>query len=283
MPTFTNRATLTYNGGATDSNTVVGNIVETLAIAKNAQIETYTEGSVVTYVVSFVNSGTTSFTGLTLTDDLGAYNFNGQTLYPLRYVDGTLLYYVNGVLSAAPTVADTQPLTVTGISVPTGGNAILIYNAEVLDTAPLGADGTIVNTATVTGQGITDPISATETISTADAPDLSITKALSPTTVSENGEITYTFVISNYGNTAAVATDNLSVRDVFDPILNITSVILNGVPLEEGTGYTYNGATGEFTTVEGVITVPAATFTQGTDGAYVTEPGTATLVVVGTV
>ena len=283
MPTFTNRATLTYNGGATDSNTVVGNIVETLAIAKNAQIETYTEGSVVTYVVSFVNSGTTSFTGLTLTDDLGAYNFNGQTLYPLRYVDGTLLYYVNGVLSAAPTVADTQPLTVTGISVPAGGNAILIYNAEVGNTAPLGSESSIVNTATVTGQGIAEPLSASETINTSDAPDLAITKALSPMSVTENGEITYTFVISNYGNTAAVATDNLAVRDVFDPILNITSVTLNGVPLEEGTGYTYNGATGEFTTVEGVITVPAATFTQGTDGAYVTEPGTATLVVVGTV
>ena len=283
MPTFTNRATLTFNGGATDSNTVVGNIVETLAIAKNAQTETYTEGSVVTYVVSLVNSGTTSFTGLTLTDDLGAYNFGGQTLYPLNYVDGTLLYYVNGVLAATPTVTDTQPLTVSGISVPAGGNAILIYNAEVGSTAPLGVDGTVINTATLTGQGITEPLTASATVSTADAPDLSITKALSPTTVPENGEITYTFVISNYGNTAAVATDNLAVRDVFDPILNITSVTLNGVLLEEGTGYTYDATTGEFSTVEGVITVPEATFTQGTDGAYVTEPGTATLVVVGTV
>ena len=283
MATFTNRATLTYNGGATDSNTVTGTIIETLAIAKNAQTDTYTEGSVVTYVVSLVNSGTTSFTGLTLTDDLGAYGFGGQTLYPLRYLDGSLLYYVNGVLAATPTVTDTEPLTVTGISVPAGGNAIIIYNTEVVNTAPLGADSTIVNTATVTGQGIAEPLSASETISTADAPDLAITKALSPTSVAENGEITYTFVISNYGNTAAVATDSLAVTDVFDPILAITSVTLNGVPLEEGTGYTYNEATGEFSTVQSVITVPAATFTQGSDGTYTTVPGTATLVVIGTV
>ncbi len=283
MATFTNRATLTYNGGAIDSNTVTGTIIETLAIAKNAQTETYTEGSVITYVVSLVNSGTTSFTGLTLTDDLGAYDFGGQTLYPLRYVDGSLLYYVNGVLAATPTVTGEQPLTVTGISVPAGGNAIIIYNAEVLNTAPLGADSTIVNTATVTGQGIAEPLSASETISTADAPELAITKALSPTSVTENGEITYTFVISNYGNTAAAATDNLAVTDVFDPILTITSVTLDGVLLEEGTGYTYNEATGEFATVQSVITVPAATFTQEADGTYTTVPGTATLVITGTV
>ncbi len=283
MPTFTNRATLTYNGGATDSNTVVGNIIETLTIAKNAQTDTYTAGSVVTYVVSLVNSGNTSFTGLTVTDNLGAYSFDGQTLYPLNYVDGSLLYYVNGVLQATPTVTAGPPLTVTGISVPSGGNAILIYNAEVGNTAPLGADSTIVNTATVSGQGLAEPISASETINTSDAPDLAITKALSPTSVAENGEITYTFVISNYGNTAAVATDNLAVNDVFDPILAITSVTLDGTPLAVGTGYTYDGVTGAFSTVQGVITVPAATFIQEPDGTYTTVPGTATLVVTGTV
>lgn len=283
MPTFTNRATLTYNGGATDSNTVVGNIIETLTIAKNAQTDTYTAGSVVTYVVSLVNSGNTSFTGLTVTDNLGAYSFDGQTLYPLNYVDGSLLYYVNGVLQATPTVTAGPPLTVTGISVPSGGNAILIYNAEVGNTAPLGADSTIVNTATVSGQGLAEPISASETINTSDAPDLAITKALSPTSVAENGEITYTFVISNYGNTAAVATDNLAVNDVFDPILAITSVTLDGTPIAVGTGYTYDGVTGAFSTVQGVITVPAATFIQEPDGTYTTVPGTATLVVTGTV
>ena len=35
MATFTNKATLTYNGISTDSNTVVGNIPENLTVNKN--------------------------------------------------------------------------------------------------------------------------------------------------------------------------------------------------------------------------------------------------------
>ena len=61
------------------------------------------------------------------------------------------------------------------------------------------------------------------------------------------------------------------------------NVTLNGVPLEEGTGYTYNETTGEFATVAGVITVPAATYTRQADGSFVTVPGEATLVVVGSI
>lgn len=52
---------------------------------------------------------------------------------------------------------------------------------------------------------------------------------------------------------------------------------------KEGTNYTYNAATGVFTTLAGQITVPAATFTQNTDGTFTVTPGTATLVITGTV
>ena len=80
--------------------------------------------------------------------------------------------------------------------------------------------------------------------------------------------MTIPFVIENSGNTAVVATDNAVVRDIFDPILAITSVTLDGVSLVEGTDYTYNQATGEFVTSEGAITVPAATYTQNPDGSF---------------
>ena len=51
-----------------------------------------------------------------------------------------------------------------------------------------------------------------------------------------------------------------------------------------GTDYTYNTATGEFATVAGKITVPAATYTQNAaTGLWTTTPGTATLTVSGTV
>ena len=282
MATFQNRATLSFNGGSTDSNTVTGTFIETLSVSKTATREQYAEGTLITYAVSLVNSGTTSFTGLTVTDDLGAYDFNGTTVYPLVYEDGSLLYYINGVLQADPTVEAGPPLAFTGISVPAGGNTMIIYSVFVGDAAPPEVGGSVINTVTVTGAGLAEPITASETVFAINEPALNITKALSPTAVPENGTITYTFVISNSGNTEAVATDNLVVTDVFDPILNITSVTLNGAPLEEGTGYTYNDATGEFATVQSVITVPAATYTRQPDGSYVTVPGEATLVVVGT-
>ena len=45
-----------------------------------------------------------------------------------------------------------------------------------------------------------------------------------------------------------------------------------------------NAATGQFATVPGVITVPAAAFTQNAaTGAYAVTPGTVTLTVSGTV
>ncbi|MBE6601073.1 MAG: hypothetical protein E7637_01005 [Ruminococcaceae bacterium] len=283
MATFTNRATLSYNGGTIDSNTVTGTFLETLAITKTATVESYSTGSCVTYAVSLVNSGSTPFTGLTLTDDLGGYDLGGTTVYPLSYVDGSILYYINGALQADPEIGTTPPLTISGVSVPAGGNSLLVYTVDVGAAAPPIVGGTIVNTATVSGGGLPEDLNATETITAENQPALSITKTLNPTAVPENGTITYSFLIENRGNTDAVATDNLTVSDVFDPILTITSVTLNGVALTAGTDYTYDEATGTFATVPGLITVPAATFTQDSDGNYTILPGSAVLVVTGTI
>lgn len=228
-----------------------------------------------------VNSSSTALTNLTLTDDLGGYTFDNETLYPLRYADGSIRYYVNGTLQTAPTVTAGPPLTITGISIPAGGNALIIYEAQVTSYAPLGQDAAITNTAALTGQGA--DLTAQETISMESRADLTITKAISPATVTENGQITYTFVISNTGSLAATGQDNVVLTDTFNPILNALTVTYNGTTLTEGTDYTYNTATGLFTTVAGVITVPAATYTQSTDGTWVTTPGTVTLTVTGTV
>ena len=282
MPTFTNKATLSYKDKTIDSNTVVGNFGGTLALTKTALVGEYGAGSTLTYVISIVNSGTAAFTGLTLEDDLGGYDFGGTTLYPLSYVDGSLAYFVNGVLQTAPTVEAGPPLTVSGVNVPASSNAILVYEAEVTDYAPLGVEDSITNTVTSNGS-LAEALTDSETVTTADEPLLTISKSLSPTDVAENGALTYTFVIQNLGNTEAVATDNVVVTDVFDPILNITSVELDGVPLELGTGYTYDEATGEFATAIGAITVPAATYTQEADGTYTTTPGSVILTVSGTI
>lgn len=283
MPQFQNRAQLTYGGITLDSNTVTGEITTVLSAGKTSLAESYAQGDTVTYVLSVVNAGATAFTGLSVTDDLGAYIFGAETLYPLAYDVGSLAYFVDGVRQATPTIADTQPLTVTGITVPAGGNVILIYSATVTDSAPLGVGGVITNQALIAGGGIT-PITVTDTVTVAERAQLSITKSLCPLSVVENGEIAYTFTIENYGNTAVVATDDTVLSDTFDPTLSDITVTYNGTVWTEGTEYTYDEATGVFQSTPGAITVPAATFTQDpVTGAYTVTPGVATVTVTGTV
>lgn len=283
MATFTNRATLSYGGRTVDSNTVTGTFLQTLSIIKTALSGTYAAGDTVTYVVTLSNAGATPLNGLTLTDNLGAFDFNGTTLYPLAPVAGAILYYVDGVLQPALTPVQTQPLVLQGITVPAGGNAIIVYETEVTDVAALDVDAGITNTATISGGGLLEPLSDSATVTTADAPLLTITKALSPVAVPENGTLTYTFVIQNFGNTAAVATDDVVVTDNFDPILENLTVTLDGTVLAEGTGYTYNAATGAFSSAPSVITVPAATFVRNVDGTIAVTPGEAVLTVSGTI
>ena len=288
MPTFTNQALLSYNGKTTASNITRGEIIEVLSVTKTALNPDYNSGSDITYLVNIVNTGTTEFSGLTVTDNLGAYEFTPEgtttpiTLYPLEYVNGTVRYYINGAEQPAPTVATADGLTFTGIAVPANGNTTLIYQATVTGDAPLADESVITNTVTVTGEGI-NPIEDTATIGTNVGPQLSIVKGLFPRTVPENGRITYTFDIQNIGNAEAGASSNVQITDTFDPALTNITVTYNGDILP-ATDYTYNEATGVFSTNPGVITVPAATFTQDpVTGAWNIVPGESVLEVTGNI
>ena len=277
MPTFQNRAALTIGGNTINSNVVQGEITEVLQITKTAVDGTYVPGDTVTYAVSVVNTGGAAYTGLTLSDDLGEYPFGSGTLVPLTYEEGTVQVYVNGVLQAQPTV--TEPFTITGLSVPAGGNLLVLYSAEVNRFAPPEADGTVTNTVTLTGGGLSTPLTA-EAVVTADAaPSLTINKAICPTVITDNGSITYTFVIQNTGNTPVVATDGAVITDTFETTAAGLEVTFNGTPWTEGTDYTYDNATGLFTTIT-PVTVPAATYTQDSEtGEWTLQPGVSELVV----
>lgn len=284
MASFTNQATLSYGNVVKNSNVVTGELREVLSITKTAVGDSYIPGEKVTYIVSIVNSGSTAYSGLTLTDDLGAYTVGNSTFVPLSYAEDTLRVYENGVLSTSPTVTAGPPMTIAGISVPAGGNVTLVYEAEVGSTAPLGVEGQITNTASLDGEGLTTPLTDTATVTVVSRPELTISKAICPSTVVENGQLTYTFVIQNSGNIGATESDGIVVNDVFDPKLRDITVTLNGTPLTSKIGYTYDRETGVFTTVEGAITVPAATFTQDTTtGVYTITPGVSVLTVTGTV
>ena len=284
MAIFSNQATLTVNGNSTNSNIAYGELLDVLAVTKTAVEGTYTPGELVTYVVTLRNTGTTALTGLTVTDNLGGYDFNGTTVYPLTYEDGSATLFVDGVPQATPAVTAGPPLVVTGITVPAGGDTVLVYQARANAFANPDAGSTIDNTVTVTGGGLTTPVTATETVTAATAPELTITKSITPTQVTDNDRVTYTFVIQNTGNEAVVATDNAVITDTFDPILTALTVTFDGAVWTQGVQYNYNETTGLFATVPGQIVVPAATYTQDpVTGAYSVTPGVATLVVTGTI
>ncbi|MCR4889838.1 MAG: hypothetical protein K5979_11770 [Ruminococcus sp.] len=285
MAVFYNQASLSYNGNVALSNIITGEIIETLTASKEAVDDQYTAGSDTSFVISIVNSGATGFTDLTVTDDLGRYTFGdaGAEVVPLTYSDGSVKYYINGIQQAAPTVDSTDPLTLTGISVPAGGNALIIYEASVNSYAPFGVGASITNNVDVSSNARAVLATASTTITPEENAELSITKALSPTAVQDGGELTYTFVISNSGSVPVTTSDSVVFNDVFDPALNITSVTFNGTPWTAGTNYTYTPATGTFTSTQGQITVPAAEYVQDPNtGAWSVQPGESTLIITGT-
>lgn len=282
MATFFNRATLSYGGRLMSSNVTEGELLDSISITKTALNPTYTQGGSVLYAISITNTGAGDVTDFSFTDDLGAYTVGTGTQYPLTYVDGTLRLYVGGSPAPTPTVIGGPPLTVSGITVPAGSNALLIYEAGVTEFAPLADGSTITNTVTASSDCV-ENLTASATVTVVSEPVLSIAKAICPATVSCAGELSYTFVIQNTGNAPVVATDDLTVSDTIVPILENLTVTYNGTPWVEGVNYTYSETTGEFSTLPGQITVPAATYTQDESGAVTLTPGVVTITVTGTV
>lgn len=283
MARFTNQAQLRYGNAIANSNIAVGEILEVLSATKTAVRKNYGRNDTITYLVSVINAGNTAFTGLTLTDNLGAYVYDTQTLVPLRYIDGTVKYYSNGTLQAAPAVTAGPPLVISGLTVPANGSILIAYETDVNEYAPLDVEAEIVNTATIRGTGIT-PVTVQETVSAGSEPILTITKSISPVPVTENGTLTYTFLIQNTGNVAVEEAAASVVTDQFNPILSNLTVTFNGTAWAETTNYIYNEDTGLFSTVSGQITVPAATFAQDElTGAWNVTPGVSTLVITGTI
>ena len=282
MAQFTNQAQLTYRDTVTNSNVAYGEIVDALSMTKTALTSTYGANDTITYIISIINSGIASLTNLTLTDNLGEYPFGAGTLTPLNYTQGSLKYYISGILQPTPVVTNEGNLVVSGINIPNGENSLLVYETTVNGFAPLSENSTITNAATLTGTGVTT-VTAEETVTVNTAPQLSITKSISPVPVSENGTVTYTFLIQNRGNTPVVATDNAFITDLFNPILSNVTATFNGVLWTQGDEYNYNEATGLFESVPSNITVASATFAQNADGTISVTPGVSTLVITGTI
>ena len=286
MATFFNQASLSFGGSVTNSNVTVGEVLDTLAVTKSVISSGYSPNGGTVYAVSLVNSGTATISGITVSDDLGEYTEGELTLVPFDYVDGTAKLYIDGTLVTPPTVSAGPPLVFSGISLPAGASALLLYEVETNENAPLASGSTITNTVTVTAEApcVEGPITASATVTADDFTALSIAKSVCPEVVSGCDEVTYTFVIQNSGNVEVVATDNLIVSDTFSPALSDITVTLDGNILTEGVDYTYDSETGFFTTLPGAISVPAASFVRDPEtGVITTTPGVAVLTLSGTI
>ena len=283
MAVFQNQASLRYRGLTTQSNITSGEITDNAGFVKTAVSQGYTPDGRITYVLSLTNGGTEDMNALVITDDLGAYSYEGQTLYSLAYTENSLQFYLNGELqpAGALTVIPGPPLTVDGLDLPAGANAVLVYEAQVTPYAPLGDAAVITNTATLTDGTASRTAAATVPITA--APALTISKSVDPTVVADDGKVTYTFVLQNTGTLPTNEEDEVSVSDAFDPVLADLVVTLDGQPMARTAGYTYDDVTGAFATVPGQITVPAATCEQNADGTWSVTPGAAVLTVSGTI
>ncbi len=286
MATFQNQASLTYNGNVINSNIVTGEINEILNVTKASLNNCYyANDSGTAFVITLTNTSTAPIAGITVTDNLGAYIDGTRTLTPYTYETDSARFFVNGIIQApAPTTTvNANGVEFSNITIPANSNAMIIYRASANEFAPLAVNSSITNIATVAGGGVLNDVSDSVTLNVCPNPRLEITKAVSPTVVNDNGQLTYTLTLLNYGNTPITTADDVIVTDQFDPVINITAVNYNNTTAwSSPANYSYTA--GLFQTQPNQITVPAATNVQdATTGAWTTTPGFATITITGTI
>ena len=105
MATFTNQATLTYNGQTTTSNVTVGELAETLTAAKTAVVPTYGTGRPRDVRPLAGQQRRRPADGADRHRRSGRLRLQRRDgVSPVSYTAGSVRYYQNGVLQAAPAV-----------------------------------------------------------------------------------------------------------------------------------------------------------------------------------
>lgn len=280
---ITNQASIAYRyndrTASAVSNIATATLNDPLSVEKVSLETVYRPGDEITYVITITNSGSSALAGVSVADDLGTYTVGNTTVTPLTYT-GPAIFFIDGVYggNATPTVG-ADGISFGPITLGAGSVAQVIYKATVNQNAPIVEGGQIINTATATASG-SAPVSDSNTITVDSYADVTITKTMTPSDVSEGDALTYTFVISNFGN--AEATD-IVLTDAFDPAPENITVQLNGTVVP-ATDYDY--VNGVLTLPNGTsttqLTLPPATVTvDPTTGEVTVTPSTLTVTVTG--
>lgn len=141
MATFTNQATLIYNGQSTSSNVTTGELITGLTLTKTAITNTYAKDGSVTYIVTISNAGA----AVVATDNIVVQDTFNPILNPITVtLDGSALtdgvdYTYNaltGDFATTPGVITVPAATyvqdpVSGVYSMTPGVATLVVSGTV--------------------------------------------------------------------------------------------------------------------------------------------------------
>lgn len=287
MATIENFATVSYtSGGVTE--TKVSNLAEiglesAISFTKTTLGDTYSEDSLITYILSMSNTSSSPISNVSITDNLGTFVFGSSELSPLTYTAPALLLIDGQDVSTELTTVSTDPqsLVFSFPTLPAGATANIVYRAAVNEYAPLDVASSITNTATLTSDSDCADGTASATITALSAANVSVFKQMSPNPVVCGDTVTYTIRIYNYGNIAA---EDVVLLDTFNPAPATITVSRDGTLLLP-TEYTYTDGTLTVpSTAESPVAVPAATFTRDTTTGIVTvTPGIVEYVVTGSI
>lgn len=283
---ISNQASLSFRNQTLLSNTVEGSLTPVFSYEKSAAATGYRSGSILTYQCVASNTGDTAVSGVTLTDNLGRYDWTYLLWrFPLQYVYGSAVLTLidsTGVRSGTVDVDFSFDGMIFTFDIPARTTAWLTYNAQVTPYANLTLGATIVNTAVLAPPAPYASLTDSYTLPVEAYTDLRIAKQLSPNPAIQGQPLTITLNLSNYGNTAVSSQDAATVSDRISPLLTNLTVTGGSAPWTQGVQYSYDPVTGLFQTLPGAFSLAAATFTQSTFGVWQADPSSFAIVITGT-